>query len=130
MLVAVAAVKARWHSITNSVQRASPARAFSKTSSGSRSRKRKRMERRPRIPSRCPRPPQPQKFSLESSVTTECPPSQIPSFEGIWEGGHSVVTLDSKENFCGCGGRGHLEGILGRRSMRLRFLDLEPDEVF
>src|SRR5207247_9519010 len=35
-----------------------------------------------------------------------------------------------KENSCGCGGRGHLEGILGRRSMRLRFLDLEPEEVF
>jgi predicted NBD/HSP70 family sugar kinase len=41
-----------------------------------------------------------------------------------------VVTLDPKENFCGCGGRGHLEGILGYRSMRLRFLDLEPEEVF
>lgn len=55
---------------------------------------------------------------------------RFPSSEGIWEGGHSIVTLDPKENFCGCGGRGHLEGILGRRSMRLRFLDLEPDEVF
>jgi predicted NBD/HSP70 family sugar kinase len=55
---------------------------------------------------------------------------RFPSREGIWEGGHSVVTLDPKENFCGCGGKGHLEGILGRRSMRLRFLDLEPDEVF
>jgi predicted NBD/HSP70 family sugar kinase len=55
---------------------------------------------------------------------------RFPSSEGIWEGGHSVVTLDPKENFCGCGSRGHLEGILGRRSMRLRFLDLEPDEVF
>ena len=49
---------------------------------------------------------------------------------GAWEGGHSVVTLDPKENFCGCGGRGHLEGILGYRAMRLRFLDLEPEEVF
>jgi predicted NBD/HSP70 family sugar kinase len=55
---------------------------------------------------------------------------RYPSSEGIWEGGHSVVTLDPKENFCGCGGRGHLEGILGRRSMRMRFLDLEPEEVF
>jgi predicted NBD/HSP70 family sugar kinase len=55
---------------------------------------------------------------------------RFPSREGIWEGGHSVVTLDPKENFCGCGGRGHLEGILGRRSMRLRFLDLEPEEIF
>ena len=55
---------------------------------------------------------------------------RYPASEGIWEGGHSVVTLDIKENFCGCGGRGHLEGILGRRSMRLRFLDLEPEEVF
>jgi glucokinase len=55
---------------------------------------------------------------------------RYPSNEGVWEGGHSVVTLDPKENFCGCGGRGHLEGILGRRSMRLRFLDLEPEEVF
>src|ERR1700730_4972615 len=50
--------------------------------------------------------------------------------EGVWEGGHSVVTLDPKESLCGCGARGHLEGILGYRSMRLRFLDLEPEEVF
>jgi len=55
---------------------------------------------------------------------------RYPSSEGIWEGGHSTVTLDPKENFCGCGGRGHLEGILGLRAMRLRFLDLEPEEVF
>jgi predicted NBD/HSP70 family sugar kinase len=55
---------------------------------------------------------------------------RYPWSEGVWEGGHSVVTLDPKENFCGCGGRGHLEGILGYRSMRLRFLDLEPEEVF
>jgi glucokinase len=55
---------------------------------------------------------------------------RFPAREGVWEGGHSVVTLDPKENFCGCGGKGHLEGILGRRSMRLRFLDLEPEEVF
>ena len=46
------------------------------------------------------------------------------------EGGHTVVTLDPKENYCGCGGVGHLEGIVGHRSMRLRFLDLEPEEVF
>lgn len=55
---------------------------------------------------------------------------RYPSAEGIWEGGHSVVTLDPKENFCGCGGRGHLEGFLGYRAMRMRFLDLEPEEVF
>jgi predicted NBD/HSP70 family sugar kinase len=55
---------------------------------------------------------------------------RYPASEGVWEGGHSVVTLDPKENFCGCGGRGHLEGILGLRAMRLRFLDLEPEEVF
>lgn len=55
---------------------------------------------------------------------------RYPWTEGVWEGGHTVVTLDPKENFCGCGGRGHLEGILGYRSMRLRFLDLEPEEVF
>ncbi len=41
-----------------------------------------------------------------------------------------MVTLDPKENFCGCGGRGHLEGILGYRAVRMRFLDLEPEEVF
>ena len=46
------------------------------------------------------------------------------------EGGHSVVTLDPKEHFCGCGGKGHLEGIMGHRAMRLRFLDLEPEEIF
>jgi glucokinase len=49
---------------------------------------------------------------------------------GVWEGGHSVVTLDDKEHYCGCGGRGHLEGIMGHRAMRLRFLDMEPEEVF
>jgi glucokinase len=55
---------------------------------------------------------------------------RYPWSEGVWEGGHSVVTLDAKETLCGCGGRGHLEGILGHRSMRLRFLDMEPEEVF
>ena len=49
---------------------------------------------------------------------------------GTWEGGHSVVTLDPKEHYCGCGGRGHLEGIMGHRAMRLRFLDMEPEEIF
>jgi glucokinase len=53
-----------------------------------------------------------------------------PWHEGIWEGGHVVVSLDPREKYCGCGGRGHLEGIMGNRAMRLRFLDLEPDEVF
>src|SRR5262249_52748222 len=28
------------------------------------------------------------------------------------------------------GGAGHLEGIMGNRAMRLRFLDMEPEEVF
>jgi predicted NBD/HSP70 family sugar kinase len=53
-----------------------------------------------------------------------------PYFEGVWEGGHTVVSLDPKEKFCGCGGAGHLEGIMGYRAMRMRFLDLEPEEVF
>jgi glucokinase len=53
-----------------------------------------------------------------------------PRREGIWEGGHVVVSLDPRERYCGCGGVGHLEGIMGQRAMRLRFLDLEPDEVF
>jgi len=55
---------------------------------------------------------------------------RFPYTEGPWEGGHSVVTLDPKEKYCACGGRGHLEGITGHRAMRLRFLDMEPDEVF
>jgi glucokinase len=55
---------------------------------------------------------------------------RYPFAPGVWEGGHSVVTLDDKENYCGCGGRGHLEGIMGHRAMRLRFLDMEPEEVF
>jgi len=55
---------------------------------------------------------------------------RYPLTEGVWEGGHTVVTLDEKENYCGCGGRGHLEGIMGHRAMRLRFLDMEPEEVF
>jgi predicted NBD/HSP70 family sugar kinase len=53
-----------------------------------------------------------------------------PYVEGVWEGGHVTVTLDPKERFCGCGGLGHLEGIMGYRAMRMRFLDLEPEEVF
>ncbi|PYS80714.1 MAG: ROK family protein [Acidobacteria bacterium] len=55
---------------------------------------------------------------------------RYPQAEGVWENGHSVVSLDPKETFCRCGGVGHLEGIMGRRAMRLRFLDLEPEEVF
>ena len=53
-----------------------------------------------------------------------------PAIPGVWEGGHMVVSLDPKEHFCGCGGVGHLEGIMGTRAMRKRFLDMEPDEVF
>ncbi len=55
---------------------------------------------------------------------------RYPFSPGIWEGGHTIVTLDEKENYCGCGGRGHIEGIMGHRAMRLRFLDMEPEEVF
>jgi glucokinase len=55
---------------------------------------------------------------------------RFPWAEGIWEGGHIVISLDPKEKYCGCGGVGHLEGIVGHRAMRLRFLDLEPEEVF
>jgi predicted NBD/HSP70 family sugar kinase len=53
-----------------------------------------------------------------------------PRHDGVWEAGHMVVTLDPKERYCGCGGIGHLEGIMGHRAMRLRFLDMEPEEVF
>src|SRR5215467_10059773 len=55
---------------------------------------------------------------------------RYPVVDGIWEGGHIVVSLDPNERFCGCGGIGHLESIMGHRAMRLRFLDMEPDEVF
>lgn len=55
---------------------------------------------------------------------------QYPWSEGAWEGGHMVVSLDAKERYCGCGGQGHLEGIMGHRAMRLRFMDMEPDEIF
>lgn len=55
---------------------------------------------------------------------------RYPYTEGPWEGGHMVVSLDPKEKYCGCGGLGHLEGVLGHRAMRLRFLDMEPDEIF
>jgi predicted NBD/HSP70 family sugar kinase len=55
---------------------------------------------------------------------------RYPATDGIWEGGHIVVSLDPREKYCGCGGVGHLEGIVGGRAMRLRFLDREPDEVF
>lgn len=53
-----------------------------------------------------------------------------PYADGVWEGGHITVTLDPAERYCGCGGVGHLEGIVGHRAMRMRFLDLEPEEVF
>ena len=55
---------------------------------------------------------------------------QYPFTDGVWENGHTIVSLDDKENYCGCGGRGHMEGIMGHRAMRLRFLDMEPEEVF
>lgn len=55
---------------------------------------------------------------------------RYPCIDGVWEGGHMVVTLDPRERYCGCGGVGHLEGIMGHRSIRLRFLEMEPDEVF
>lgn len=55
---------------------------------------------------------------------------RYPFQDGVWEGGHTVVTLDPKEQFCGCGGKGHLEGIMGHRAMRLRFMDMEPEEIF
>ncbi len=55
---------------------------------------------------------------------------RYPFMQSIGEGGHTIVTLDDKERFCGCGGRGHMEGIMGHRAMRLRFLDMEPEEVF
>jgi predicted NBD/HSP70 family sugar kinase len=55
---------------------------------------------------------------------------RYPFQDGVWEAGHCVVSLDPKERYCGCGGVGHLEGIMGHRAMRLRFMDLEPDEIF
>ena len=55
---------------------------------------------------------------------------RYPRNDSVGEGGHMVVTLDPKEHYCGCGGVGHLEGIMGNRAMRLRFLDMEPEEVF
>ena len=55
---------------------------------------------------------------------------RYPAAPGVWEGGHMVVSLDPNERFCGCGGIGHLESIMGHRAMRLRFLDMEPEEVF
>ncbi|HXI43567.1 MAG TPA: ROK family protein [Bryobacteraceae bacterium] len=55
---------------------------------------------------------------------------RYPHSEGVWEGGHMVVSLDPKERYCGCGGVGHLEGIMGNAGMRRRFLDMEPDEIF
>lgn len=55
---------------------------------------------------------------------------RYPAADGVWEGGHMVVSLDPNERFCGCGGIGHLESIMGHRAMRLRFLDMEPEEVF
>ena len=55
---------------------------------------------------------------------------RYPFTDGAWEAGHSVVTLDPKEQFCACGGKGHLEGVMGQRAIRLRFMDVEPEEIF
>lgn len=55
---------------------------------------------------------------------------RYPFTDGVWEAGHMVVSLDPKEAYCGCGGKGHLEGIMGHRAMRLRFMDMEPEEIF
>ena len=55
---------------------------------------------------------------------------RYPDAPGPFEGGHTIVTLDPKETFCACGGVGHLEGIMGHRAMRLRFMDMEPEEIF
>src|SRR6201996_838054 len=55
---------------------------------------------------------------------------RYPDAEGPFEGGHTIVSLDPKEKFCGCGGVGRLEGFVGHRAMRLRFMDMEPDEIF
>ncbi len=55
---------------------------------------------------------------------------RYPLMDNVGEGGHTVVTLDDRETYCGCGGRGHIEGIMGHRAMRLRFLDMEPEDVF
>ncbi len=55
---------------------------------------------------------------------------RYPQSDNPWEAGHMIVSLDPRERFCGCGGAGHLEGIMGHRAIRLRFLDLEPEEVF
>ncbi len=55
---------------------------------------------------------------------------RYPMVDSVGEGGHTVVTLDDRETYCGCGGRGHIEGIMGHRAMRLRFLDMEPEDVF
>src|SRR5258708_10925277 len=51
---------------------------------------------------------------------------RYPSSEGIWEGGHSVVTLDPKENFCGCSGGAPLASAPARRSRRIPLPDREP----
>lgn len=55
---------------------------------------------------------------------------RYPFSKGMGEGGHWVVSLDPRERYCGCSGVGHLEGIMGNRAMRLRFLDMEPEDIF
>src|SRR5260370_41185481 len=45
---------------------------------------------------------------------------RYPFAPGGWEGGHSIVTLGDKERYCGGGGFGAKEGLLGRRGQRLR----------
>ena len=87
------------------------------------------------MPMRWPRASPPRHESMEQLVRVWYLGDGIgygrhPHNDGVWEAGHMVVTLDPKERYCGCGGIGHLEGIMGHRAMRLRFLDMEPEEVF
>src|SRR2546426_3151827 len=51
---------------------------------------------------------------------------RYPSSEGIWEGGHSVVTLDPKENFCGCGGAGTWKAFSGAAPCACAFWTWSP----
>ena len=55
---------------------------------------------------------------------------RYPRGEGVWEGGHTVVSLDPKERYCGCGGVGTPGRHHGEPRHSPALPDLEPEEVF
>ena len=82
------------------------------------------MARCPRMPSRCPTPPQPQKRSLGSSVTTQWPASQIAFGAGIAAEPESAAERPDANHLVELAARrrnagGHRVGVVQRPELAL-----------